>query len=283
MKHVYETFQVLVKDLDSTFPSLREDHFFQLMYIVSGTGVQTINQHNLPYRDGHLFLITPEDQHSLRVDSTTRVLIIQFTNIYYKNDTLEAGNIPKLEYILQHAHHQPGCILRKPTDKALVHPVIAAILREFINRDLYNKELLYLLINTLIVIVARNIAEYLPEKITEQSEGKTLKILEYIQTNIYTPNKLNTKAISQQFGISESYLGRYFKKQFNETLQDYVIRYKLKLVENRLLYSDLRVGEIAFELGFTDESHLNKLFKKHLGATPSAFRKHHGRGATLQA
>lgn len=275
MKHIYETFQVQFKDLDGTFQSASENHFFQLMYVVPGTGVQTINHHHLPYQPGHLFLITPEDHHSLEVQSPTKVLLIQFTNIYHKNDTLETSNIPRLEYILQHANHQPGCILRKQTDKALVHPIVEAILREFINRDLYNTELIYLLINTLIVIVARNIAEYLPGKVNEQSEGKTLKILEYIQSNIYTPHKLNTKTISEKFGISESYLGRYFKKQFNETLQDYVIKYKLKLVENRLLYSDLRVGEIAFELGFTDESHLNKTFKKHHGITPTGFKKQH--------
>ena len=39
-------------------------------------------------------------------------------------------------------------------------------------------------------------------------------------------------------------------------------KYKLKLVENRLLHSEMRINEIAAELGFTDESHLNKLFKK---------------------
>ncbi|WP_317190904.1 AraC family transcriptional regulator [Flavobacterium sp. ALJ2] len=34
------------------------------------------------------------------------------------------------------------------------------------------------------------------------------------------------------------------------------------MIENRLLYSDMRITEIAFELGFIDESHLHKSFKK---------------------
>ena len=104
-------------------------------------------------------------------------------------------------------------------------------------------------------------------------DGKTHHLLEYIQTHIYEPEKLSVTVMSQKFGISETYLGRYFKKQANETLQDYISKYRIKLVENRLLYSDLRVGEIANELGFNDESHLNKIFKKHRGTTPSAFRK----------
>lgn len=47
----------------------------------------------------------------------------------------------------------------------------------------------------------------------------------------------------------------------------------MKLVENRLLHSEMRIYEIVTELGFTDESHLNKLFKKYRGCTPSSFRK----------
>mgnify|MGYP002445661599 FL=1 len=47
----------------------------------------------------------------------------------------------------------------------------------------------------------------------------------------------------------------------------------MKLVENRLLHSEMRISEIVVELGFTDESHLNKLFKKYKGCSPSTFRK----------
>jgi len=151
--------------------------------------------------------------------------------------------------------------------------MIEAIRHEYHNPTLYNTELIQLLINTLIVIIARNISEYLPENINKQSDSKAHTLLEYIQTNIYEPEKLSVTIMSEKFGISETYLGRYFKKQANETLQDYISKYRIKLVENRLLYSDLRVGEIASELGFNDESHLNKIFKKHRGTTPSAFRK----------
>ncbi|WP_423754016.1 helix-turn-helix domain-containing protein [Cloacibacillus evryensis] len=84
---------------------------------------------------------------------------------------------------------------------------------------------------------------------------------------------IKADVISQHFGISQNYLGRYFKKHTNETMQQYIINYKLKLIENRLLHSEMRINEIATELGFTDESHLNKLFKKYKGIIPSEFRK----------
>lgn len=270
---LYLPYEIIFKNVEESLHTEVGNNFFELIYIVSGTGVQTINENRLSYETGHLFLITPDDSHSLEINTETEIFLLRFTDIYIKNGPLTSDSVYKLEYILQHAHHQPGCILKRITDKNLVHPVIEAIRHEYQNPTLYNTELIQLLINTLIVIIARNISEYLPENINKQSDGKAHTILEYIQTHIYEPEKLSIAKMSEKFGISETYLGRYFKKQANETLQDYISKYRIKLVENRLLYSDLRIGEIANELGFNDESHLNKIFKKHRGTTPSAFRK----------
>lgn len=91
------------------------------------------------------------------------------------------------------------------------------------------------MINTIIIVVARNIAMFLPRQVDEYSEEKALDILQYIQTNIYQPDKIKTKVISRHFGISANYPGRYFN-------------YKLKLVEDRLLHNEMRISEIVTEL-----------------------------------
>ena len=44
-------------------------------------------------------------------------------------------------------------------------------------------------------------------------------------------------------------------------MQQYILNYKLKLVESKLLHSQMRISEIVCELGFTDESHLNKFLR----------------------
>jgi len=150
-----------------------------------------------------------------------------------------------------------------------------------VNKDLYNNELIRQLVNTLIVVVARNIARYLPDGINDHTEGKVMEILQYIQQHIYYPEKIRTDSLSRRFGVSEAYLGRYFKKHTKETLQQYIIHYKLKMVENRLLHSDLRINEIVRELGFTDESHLNRTFKKFSGFSPTAFRKKRALAGTV--
>lgn len=273
MESLHEPFEVVYKTLNEC-PKLAHQHsFFELVYILSGTGRQCINQNQFHYHAGHLFLITPEDCHSLQIETTTELFFLRFNDIYVQSGALQTGNIQRLEYILQNANHQPGCILKNQSDKKLVRPVVEAIIREYENRDLYNTELIRHLVNTLIVVVARNIAKYMPEHVSEKTDEKALDILNYIQNHMYEPEKIRAEAVSRHFGISETYLGRYFKKHTAETMQQYITNYRLKLIEVRLQHSDLRISEIAQELGFTDESHLNKFFRKQKGSSPSAFRK----------
>lgn len=173
-------------------------------------------------------MITPGDIHSFDIHTTTKFVYIKFNDIYIHSAVFGAENIQRLEFILQHANHRPGCILRNQTDKLLVKPMIEAIIREYVNRNIYSSEIITQLINTIVIVVARNIAMFLPEQIDENSEEKSLNILQYIQSNICYPEKIKAKAISQHFGISPNYLGRYFKKQTNETMQQYILNYKMK-------------------------------------------------------
>ncbi|WP_177735035.1 AraC family transcriptional regulator [Flavobacterium inviolabile] len=271
-EHLYEPFSISFETL-TEYPKPAHQHsYFELVYVLDGNGMQCINQNNFAYHPGHLFLITPQDCHSFTIDTPTQFFFLRFNDIYIRSNALQTDNIKRLEFILQNANHQPGCILKNQTDKSLVRPMVEAIIREYVNRDLYNKEVIQQIINTLIVIVARNIAKYLPEQVTEKSDEKFLAILNYIQQHIYEPEKIRTEVMSAHFGISEGYLGRYFKKHCNETMQSYITNYKISLIEYRLKHSAKRINEIAVELGFTDESHLNKFFKKQKGIGPRQYR-----------
>ena len=275
-KNIYKPFEIIYQELDKgSALGEHKQSFFELISIVSGTGIQCVNNNTYEYSAGNLFLITPQDIHSLNVKEVTKILSIKFNDIYIKSNMLYSDNIQRLEFILENANHKPGCILRNPCDINFSKPLIEAIIGEHTNKDLYKNELIIQLVNTLIVVVARNIAKSLPERVSSNScsEKKTLNILQYIQANIYSPEKLRATTIAGHFGVSEFYIGRYFKKHTNETMQKYIVNYRLKLIETRLLYSDLRINEIAVELGFTDESHMNKLFRKYRGVNPREFRE----------
>jgi AraC-like DNA-binding protein len=163
--------------------------------------------------------------------------------------------------------------LKSDADKHYVNVLMEMIIAEHLGNGLFQKELIRQLVNALLVVIARNISKDFPENIKEASEDKALDILRYIQSNIYYPERLRADAISTSLHISPHYLGRYFKKQTNETLQEYILSYKMKLIENRLLHSNMRMKEIADEFGFTDKSHMTRAFKKYKGVNPTEFKK----------
>ena len=274
-KNLYLPFEVDFKEFEK-FPKItRKNNFFELIYVVDGTGIQIINDNKFHYRKGNLFLITPQDIHSFEILTPTKFFFLRFNEYYIKTNSQngQMETVLRMEYILQNASHRPGCILKNKIDKPLIASLIESIINEQINQQIYHQKVTEQIVNTIITVVARNIALKLPKNIKETTGEMVLEILHYIQENIYDPKQLKAEIISEHFNISLHYLGKYFKKQTGETLQEYISNYKLRLIEARLLNSDMRINEIADELNFSDESHLNKVFRKHKGMNPSEFRK----------
>ena len=240
-------------------------NFFELAFIRSGTGKHILNQSECKYHPGQLYLMTPEDTHHFLIETKTEFFFLRFTNMYLEKNNFGRDSLQRLEYILQNANHHNECILKNISDRSFIVPVIDTIYQELTFKRLYNEDLIHQLINTLIIIVARNIANFLPDYISETTEEKAVKILQYIQQNIYDPEKLKAQQISNVFSVSTAYVGRYFKKHTNDTLQQYIAKYKVNLIEHRIKFSDKRMNEIAYEFGFTDVSHLNKFFRKQKG------------------
>lgn len=272
--NLHAPFELVLRDVLLECPRGVHTHtFFELVYIVSGSGRQLINQSSFSYCPGHLFLMAPEDVHSFEINEPTQFFFIRFNNQYIYEHDQQHILLQRLELILKNANHDPGCILKVDRDKPVVKAIIEAIMNEHEQTGLHHKDLITQFVNTLLVIVARNISLVMPEKISENSDQRSVALLQYIQSNIYHPDKLRAGHLSDHFGITQTYLGRYFKRYTNESLQEYIMKYKIKLIENRLLHSDMRVTEIANEFGFTDTSHFNRIFKKYTGFNPSAYKK----------
>jgi len=274
-KNLYLPFEVDFKELEQFPKTTRKNNFFELIYVVDGTGIQIINNNKFQYRKGNLFLVTPQDIHSFEILTSTKFFFLRFNEYYIKTNSQngQAETVLRMEYILQNASHRPGCILKNKIDKPLIASLIESIINEETNQQIYHQKITEQIVNAIITVVARNIALKLPKNIKETTGEMVLEILHYIQEHIFNPKELKADRISEHFNISLHYLGKYFKKQTGETLQEYIANYKLRLIEARLLNSDMRINEIADELNFSDESHLNKVFKKHKGMNPSEFRK----------
>jgi AraC-like DNA-binding protein len=78
--------------------------------------------------------------------------------------------------------------------------------------------------------------------------------------------------VAKAVNMSSFYFCKMFKKVAGINFTDYVARVRIEKSKNLLLNPNLRVSEIAFEVGFQSLTHFNRVFKKILGQSPTEYR-----------
>ncbi|WP_298740094.1 helix-turn-helix domain-containing protein [uncultured Chitinophaga sp.] len=69
------------------------------------------------------------------------------------------------------------------------------------------------------------------------------------------------------------YLSTLFSELEQITIEQYIIRQKIERVKELLVYDELNLSEIAWQLGYSSVAHLSGQFKKVTGLTPSQFKQ----------
>ncbi|HEY5914915.1 MAG TPA: PocR ligand-binding domain-containing protein [Verrucomicrobiae bacterium] len=78
--------------------------------------------------------------------------------------------------------------------------------------------------------------------------------------------------VAKACNTSTFYFCKMFKKVTGINFTDYLSRVRIEKSKNLLLNPNLRVSEIAFEVGFQSLTHFNRVFKKILGQSPTEYR-----------
>jgi AraC-like DNA-binding protein len=102
--------------------------------------------------------------------------------------------------------------------------------------------------------------------------GWAKELKEIIQDHIDT--NLSLKEISKGLEINPSYLSREFSKYFEDlSFGEYIRKHRIEKAIGLMESSSHSLTEIAYLTGFSDQSHFTRIFKKHTGKNPSAYRK----------
>ena len=91
----------------------------------------------------------------------------------------------------------------------------------------------------------------------------------YIGTNI--GRKISIASLAKQTGYSASFIHHRFKEDFGMPPAKYILGRRMNLAKQKLLEGK-SVGETASELGFYDQFHFSKVFRKYFGCPPSIVR-----------
>ena len=271
IRNLYHPFELQFLEVSEYEAKERKNTFFEMVFVLEGKGIQIINDHRLPYAGDKLFLIFPQDTHSFEVIEKTKFFFIRFQDSYLKTQSNDW--IQKLEFIFHNHNHLPGCILKTITDKPLLRAMIEALIREEKSSFPQQQEVIKQILNTIITIAARNISLISPMAIAPSNTEQSLDLLHYVHQNIYKPEALKATKMALEFNVSPTYISEYFKTKTGQSIQQYTMAYKIKLIETRLKFTNMQINEIVYEFGFSDASHLNRLFKKYTGFNPSDYKR----------
>ena len=82
---------------------------------------------------------------------------------------------------------------------------------------------------------------------------------------------ITVRDIADSLGITPNYLSTVFKKTENISLNQYIAEEKINQAKRMLAYSETSSAKIAFQLGFSSQSHFCKVFKQKTGITPHEY------------
>jgi AraC-like DNA-binding protein len=259
----------------SVFPFPKHSHtYYEMIYIFRGCGDHHINQIVIPYKAGDLYLISPDDEHFFSIKKSTKFCFIKFNDSYFEdNKHLSPDNL---------ATASPVDIMRNSLlkeEKLIFDEPCKTILKKTVENIIeYNKfhkvsssPIMFFQILSLFGIIREASAKFLNVKV-DNGILQREDLISYIHQNIYHPEKVRISSIAKHFNISETYFGAYFKRNFDISYRKYITDYKLKLIEMRILSAQVTMKQIAYEFGFTDESHLTNYFKKQKKVSPTDFK-----------
>lgn len=91
-------------------------------------------------------------------------------------------------------------------------------------------------------------------------------VQKYIQSHL--DERLTLNEVAAVFGLSPNYLSVLFKKTCNTGFSEYITQLKIGKAKTMLLEQDMKIYEVAEQLGFESAFYFSKVFKKVEGLSP---------------
>ena len=96
-------------------------------------------------------------------------------------------------------------------------------------------------------------------------------VLAYLHTNL--SGRFNLRMAAQQVELNPDYFSRQFRKTFGVPPQVWMTRARIQHAATQLLETDMRVKQIASELGYEDLYFFSRQFKRVMGRSPRKYRE----------
>lgn len=115
----------------------------------------------------------------------------------------------------------------------------------------------------------RELANSTDTAATRLAPKKLYQVADYLCQHCTEDTAIDS--ISAAFGFSSGYLVRAFKQHFNMTPHAYRLNRRVQIAQHALKQGET-IANVAYETGFSDQAHFQRVFKQRVAATPAQYR-----------
>jgi AraC family transcriptional regulator len=102
------------------------------------------------------------------------------------------------------------------------------------------------------------------------SASMAQRVVEYMRSRIGSDVRLTE--LADVAGLSPHYFLQVFKNTFGTTPHRYLLQQRIQAAQNLLGRNGCSISQIGLDLGFSDQSHFTRTFRRLTGTTPKRFR-----------
>jgi AraC-like DNA-binding protein len=101
--------------------------------------------------------------------------------------------------------------------------------------------------------------------------GALRRVREYITGHL--AENIRLEALAEVADLSRCYFARAFKQSVGTSPHAYMMQERLERAKRLLAETNLSLGQVALDSGFSDQSHFSSCFRRHSGVSPRSFRR----------
>lgn len=234
--------------------SIKNHHhpFDQWLLYIRGSGVQRIGERSIPVRRGSLIFLPRKQPHGFQKVTNQNPLCLAI-DLQLSTDTHWPEQLTLGSKALQTIEHSATRLAKSRPKTALFTTAaeVLSILQQF-ETGLAN-----------------------PHSIN--NEGPLAAEIRNWFSHHGIGQKVLPSDIATAFDMTVDRLNRKLKQQGGSTLGDLMMSIRFAMADELLCTTDLPIGEVAHQVGLSDQNYFTRWFRKQCGQTPSEWRIHQAR------
>ncbi|MFD0670071.1 helix-turn-helix domain-containing protein [Cohnella sp. GCM10027633] len=280
------TYPISVTESDGVAAQYQRLHWhelFEINLIKNGTGYYHINGRTIEFERGDIVLINSKDLHRAFEREGLTILVITFSPSWFLADARYDPTI--LSPFKELGKHYANLVPREHARMNELRRILLTIQQENERKAFSHVSVIRAYLLRFLAYIGRECRieqAMLAGRHAGASNGQHAIIREVLEiVDSQYAMEWDLKSLSERAYLSPARFSALFKQAVGVSPMEYVIQIRLSHAVRMLQQSDCKIVDVANECGFRNLSNFNRLFKTHIGHSPSLERRRSASEARL--